>query len=76
MSMLAWIPFHNPMNIPPSLILWLVIPLCFSVAVIHRALRVSDLGQLWKRIAILTVEIVLGLGALAVAAWLVLCWML
>lgn len=75
MSVLAWIPFTHPMDIPPGLILWLAIPLCFSVAVIHRTLRVSDLDQLPRRVAILTAEIVLGLGALALVAWLVLGWL-
>ena len=70
--MMAWTLFVNPAPLPPSLILWLVIPLCFSVAVIHRTLRAERLTGLWLRIFRLTVQIVIGLGALAAVMWLIL----
>jgi len=70
--MLAWTLFVNPAPIPPAYILWLIIPLCFSVAIIHRTLRAEYLPGLWLRIVRLAIQIIVGLGALAVVMWLIL----
>jgi hypothetical protein len=70
--MLAWTLFVNPAPLSPSCILWLVIPLCFSVAIIHRTLRAEYLSGLWRRILRLTLQIVIGLGVLATVMWLAL----
>ena len=70
--MMAWTLFVNPAPLPPSCMLWLVVPLCFSVAIIHRTLRSEDLTGLWLRVLRLTAQIVVGLGALAVIMWLIL----
>ncbi len=70
--MLAWSLFVNPAPLPTSTMLWLVIPLCFSVAVVHRTLRAEHLQGLWWRVAKLTIQIVVGLGILAAAMWLIL----
>ena len=70
--MLAWTLFVNPAPLPPASILWLVIPLCFSVAVVHRTLRAEYLSGLWSRVFRLTAQIVVGLGILAGIMWLIL----
>jgi len=69
--MADWTPFVTPAPLPGRLVLWLAIPLCVSVAIIHRTCRSNTLPGLWRRVAWLTAQIVVGLAALAVVAWLV-----
>ena len=64
--------FVNPMNIPSGSILWLALPLCVSIAVIHRTLRARHLQGLWWRVAVLSAEMIVGLAVLAVVLWLAL----
>ena len=72
--MMAWTVFINPMLIPADRILWLALPLCLAIAAIHRTLRAPVLTHLLWRIVILTVQMVLGLAALAAALWLILTY--
>ena len=64
--------FFNPMVLPADTILWLALPLCVSIAVIHRTLRAEHLKGLWKRIVGLSALMMGGLAVLAVALWLLL----
>jgi len=64
--------FVHPMLLPGHVILWLALPLCVSIAIIHRTLRAEHLKGLWKRIVGLSVLMMVGLTVLAVALWLLL----
>ncbi|MHC4562511.1 MAG: hypothetical protein ACYS8X_07025 [Planctomycetota bacterium] len=73
--MTEWTLFVNPMDLPSGRILWLCLPLCLAVAVIHRTLRNRTLTRLWRSIGFLMLEILLALGVLTALLWLILiCW--
>ena len=67
--MIAWTPFLNPIHLPQSAALWLVIPLCASVAVVYKALRVPHIRQLPRAAAGLFLYMLGGLGVLGLTLW-------
>jgi len=65
-----WTPFYNPMTIRSAWQIWLMLPLCVSVAVIYKTVRVGTLRNLWVEILSLVLYIVTGIAALAAGVWL------
>ncbi|HOF18680.1 MAG TPA: hypothetical protein PK082_07200 [Phycisphaerae bacterium] len=69
--MIAWQMFLNPMTLPSGLVLYLVIPLCVSVAVVYKTVRAQSLRRLWIEIPFAVAYMLAGLAALAVALFLI-----
>lgn len=69
--MIAWTLFLNPMTIPTSLVLWLILPLCLAVAVVYKTVRIGDVRQLPRQIAALVAYMIGGLVVLATVLWLI-----
>lgn len=65
--MLAWIPFLQPMNAVQSVWYFLLIPMAFGIAVIYRSLREESYLTFWRSVVIMTVQIVVGIAAIAIA---------
>jgi hypothetical protein len=66
MELLAYIPFLHPI---PAFHTWwylLIVPLSFGIAVIYKAMRVGDLRDYWRQVAVMTSQIILAMIALAV----------
>jgi hypothetical protein len=74
--MLGWTPFLEPMNAMQSWWYLLLIPLAFGIAVIYRALREEDYGIYWQSVIIMTVQIVLGIGGIAIALGVFVQWII
>jgi len=74
--MLGWTPFLEPMNAMQSWWYLLLIPLAFGIAVIYRALREEDYGIYWQSVIIMTVQIVLGIGGIAIALGVFVQWVI
>lgn len=70
--MLAWTIFLEPLRLPAGSVLWLVIPLCASVAVVYKTVRTGDLGRLPREIVLLLLYMLAGLFALGAGLWLIL----
>src|SRR5262249_10147421 len=68
-SMLAWRPFRDPLNVHTTWYLFLI-PMAFLISVVYRAVRMKTLDQYWQQVVVMTVQIVLGMIALAVASYL------
>lgn len=62
--------FVNPMVLPFHSLLWLLMPLCVSVAVVYKAIRTEDLRRLPREILVLLAYMLVGLLVLAGALWL------
>lgn len=64
-SALAWVPFRDPM---PVYNWWyfLLIPLALGISLVYKALRVHDLRSLWVQTLVMTLQVVLGMVALAI----------
>ena len=70
--MIAWSLFSNPMLLAADgWTLWLVIPLCVSVAIIYKTIRTNHLRGLPLEILALIGYMIVGLIALGVALWAV-----
>lgn len=63
----GYVPFVDPINIFHNWWYLLLIPLSFGISVIYRALKMQDLDRFWRAVAMMTVQIVLVMAALAVA---------
>jgi hypothetical protein len=74
--MLGWTPFLEPMNAMQSWWYLLLIPLVFGIAVIYRALREEDYAIYWQSVIIMTVQIVLGIGGIAIALGVFVQWVI
>jgi hypothetical protein len=61
--------FVNPMVIPYAAQLWLLLPLCLSVAVVYKTVRVPDVRKLPLEIAKMMGYLVGGLTILAIVLW-------
>lgn len=64
--------FYYPMQLPWNLVLWMVLPLCFSVALVYKTIRVTDIRRLPREALGLFLYIVVGLGVLGAALYLIL----
>lgn len=63
----GYVPFVDPINVFHDWWYLLLIPLSFGISVIYRALKMRDLDRFWRAVAMMTVQIVLVMAALAVA---------
>lgn len=68
-ELLAWIPFIHPMKLPEGGRLWMFLPLALAVTVVYRATRAVDMTGFWRGVAITFVNIVVGMCAIALAAY-------
>ena len=69
--MMAWTPFYNPMPMSSATVLWLVLPLCASVALVYKTVRTRDLRRLPREVlGLLMLYMVPGLVLLGVGLWL------
>jgi hypothetical protein len=66
----AWTIFYNPMPLQSHVVLWMVLPLCMSVAVVYKTIRVRELRRLPREAAGLILYISAGLVALGAGLWL------
>ena len=69
--MTAWILFYNPILVPQTVALWLILPMCLSVAIVYKTVRTHNLRKLPIEIAGLMVYMVGGLVLLGLVLWLV-----
>ena len=64
--------FKNPMQLPSDgTLVWLILPLCASVAIIYKTLRTDSLRRLWLEILMLLTYMVAGLVVLGAGLWLI-----
>jgi hypothetical protein len=63
--------FHHPVTLPVSVVPWLVVPLCAAVAAVYKTIRVKNLRELPRQLALLMVYIVVGLAMLGAALYLI-----
>ena len=68
--MMAWTIFLNPIpHLSQAAALWLVLPLCASVAVVYKAIRVPNLRDLPREVAGLILYMAVGLAVGGAALW-------
>lgn len=61
----AYIPFWHPLPVHEWWYL-LLLPLSLGIAMIYKAIRLPTLDQYWRQVAVMTVQIVVAMIALAI----------
>jgi hypothetical protein len=69
MVVLGWRPFLDPLNLHSQWWAFLV-PLSFLISVTYRAVRMRDLTGYWRAVGVMTVQIILAMIGLGVAAFI------
>jgi len=64
--------FYNPMTLSWGSVLWLLAPLCATVAIVYKTVRTEDIRGLPLQAAVLLAYMLGGLTALGAALWLIL----
>lgn len=70
-ALLAWTPLVEPMPIPRNVTLYLVLPLCYGVALVYKTIRCAHVADVPRQFLHLAAYMTGGLVALGLAAWLV-----
>lgn len=72
---LAYTPFLDPIHLHESSYL-LIIPLALGIAIAYKAMRLDELRDYPRQVLIMTVQIVAGMIALGLAAFLLVEWVM
>ena len=64
--LLAWRPFIDPINIHEVWFL-AIVPLALGISLVYKAIRVKTMDRYWYNVWSMTVQVVVGMFALAVA---------
>jgi len=75
-TLIAWVPFLEPMRALQPVWFLLLIPLAFGISVIYKALRMDDLSRFWRSALITTVAIVGGVAGLGVLFAVLVEWII
>ena len=67
---LAWRPLLDPLPLDDGWFL-LLLPLALLISIGYKAVRVGDMRRYWREVAIMTVQVILAMILLWIAAWLV-----
>lgn len=65
----SWRPFLDPIN-AHSFWYLLLVPISFFISVAYKAVRMKSLAGYWTAVMVMTVQIIAGMLALAVAFYL------
>ena len=68
---LAWQLFRNTIVLPHRELIWLLLPLCLSVAIVYKTLRAGHYRRIPRDVVVLMAYMTTGLVALAVGLWAV-----
>lgn len=69
--MIAWTLFYNPIPFRSGSLLWLLLPLCATVAVVYKTVRTQDVRRLPVEILSLLGYMTAGLVALGAVLWVI-----
>ena len=74
MTMLAWVPFMQPLPGVQSNWLWLLPILIFGIAMMYKAVRVTDLATYWREVGTMTMQVLLAFVGLATGVFIIVQW--
>ena len=65
MNIVAYTPFLDPLNVFQTWWYLLIIPLALGISVTYKAMRIYDLGDFFRQVVIMTVQIIVAMALLA-----------
>ena len=69
--MIAWTLFYHTVALPWHGQLWLIVPLCASVAIVYKTVRTPDLRRLPQEVLGVLAYVLFGLALLGLTIWAV-----
>ncbi|MCC6284701.1 MAG: hypothetical protein IT439_05280 [Phycisphaerales bacterium] len=75
MSLLASIPFVDPLNLHAQWFL-LLVPLALFVSMAYKAVRLPTLAGYWRQVGIMSTQIVVGMAMLGLVLYMLTQWIL
>ena len=73
---LAYRPFLDPILVFNEYWFWLIIPLALGIAAAYKAVRVLDMKTYPREVGVFTVQIIVGILALGIAALVIIEYLL
>lgn len=68
MTLLAYTPFLDPLDLHDAW--WLTLaPLALGISIAYKATRMRDLAGYWRAVLVMTIQVLLGMVALAAGAF-------
>ncbi len=67
---LAWRPFLDPLSLQRHWF-WLLIPLAVGVSMTYKAVRLDSLEHYWRKVMIMTTQLIVAIIAMGAAAFVV-----
>ncbi len=64
--LLDWVPFFQPLNFFFDWSFLLAIPLTFFISMTYKAMRVNHYHRYWRQVAVMTLQIMVGMIVLQV----------
>ena len=62
--------FTRAMELSGPQRLLMMLPLCLSIAVVYKTIRLSDLRELAREVLVLWISIIVGMCAVGLGAWI------
>ena len=75
-GLFAYVPFLYPLNALHDWWYVLILPLALGLSMVYKAMRVNDLSRYWHDVVTMTIQIILGILALALALHVLVQWVI
>ena len=69
-ALLAWVPFFSPINFFQTWWVLLAFPLALGISIIYKAMRYREYRNYWRQVAIMTVQVLLGMAAMMIGLYI------
>lgn len=74
MTMVAWMPFFDPANFFFDWWFLLAFPLSLFISMVYKAIRLRAYPRYWRQVAVMTLQIVLGMIVMQLAIFALVEW--
>ena len=68
--LLAYVPFFSPINFFQTWWILLALPLALGISIIYKAMRYRVYRNYWRQVAVMTVQIVLGMAGMMIVLYM------
>ena len=70
MTILAWIPFINPLPGVQANWIWFVLPLVLGIAMMYKSIRVGEVSRWPREVAVMTGQVLLAFAGFAIGLFI------
>lgn len=70
MTILAWIPFIDPLPGVQANWIWFVLPLILGIAMMYKSIRVGEVSRWPREVAVMTGQVLLAFAGFAIGLFI------